>query len=148
MSKFEESQKIARPNINVGDTIVVDTIIRDGDKKRIQKFKGVVIAKKGKGIASTFTIRKISYGVGVEKILPLYSPNVGAIEIVKHGKITSSKLYYLRQRIGKAALFVKPGKELTEESNKLNEVEKPAEDKADVVEENPTEEVVEEKAAE
>lgn len=144
MSDFENSQKVARPNVNVGDTIVVDTIIRDGDKKRIQKFKGVVIAKKGKGITSTFTIRKISYGVGVEKILPLYSPNVGAIEVIKHGKITSSKLYYLRDRIGKAALFVRTGKELTEDSNKLNEVEKKEEVKAeDETTEEPVEETVE-----
>ncbi len=104
-----------RPELAVGDTVEVDTVIRDGDKKRIQKFKGIVISIDGAGISKTFTVRKISYGVGVEKILPLYSPNVKDIKVLKHGNVRRSKLYYLRQRIGKAALYVKPGKPVVED---------------------------------
>ncbi len=114
---------VARPKINVGDTVSVDTVIRDGDKRRIQKFKGIVIATKGKGVSKTFTVRKISYGIGVEKIFPLYSPNVESIEIIKHATVRRSKLYYLRDRVGKAATTLRGGKDLTEDSNKLQEVE-------------------------
>lgn len=113
---------VARPEVNVGDTVVIDTVIRDGDKKRIQKFKGIVIATKGKGITKTFTVRKISYGIGVEKIFPFYSPNIEGIEIIKHSKVRRSKLYYLRDRVGKAATTLKAGKDVTEESNKVVEV--------------------------
>lgn len=122
ISKLETKQMVARPDVNIGDTVVVDTVIRDGDKKRIQKFKGIVIAMKGKGATKTFTVRKISYGVGVEKIFPLYSPNVENIEIIKHAKVRRSKLYFLRDRIGKAATTLRAGKAVTEESNKLTEV--------------------------
>lgn len=122
IAQTEKKYKISRPDISIGDTVVVDTIIRDGDKKRIQKFKGIIIAMKGKGLTKTFTVRKISYGIGVEKILPLYSPNVENIEIVKHAKVRRSKLYFLRDRVGKRATNLRKGKDVTEESNALIEV--------------------------
>jgi large subunit ribosomal protein L19 len=119
----EKKYKVARPDVSIGDTVVVDTVIRDGEKKRIQKFKGIVIAIKGKGLSKTFTVRKISYGIGVEKILPLYSPNVEAIEIIKHAKVRRSKLYFLRDRVGKRATNLRKGKDVTDASNDLIEVE-------------------------
>ncbi len=107
MSKIDNKYKVERPVLHIGDTVVVDTVIRETNKKRIQKFKGMIIAMKGKGITKTFTVRKISYGIGVEKILPLYSPNVAKIEVLKHGKVRRAKLYYLRDRVGKAASYLK-----------------------------------------
>ncbi len=98
-----------RPEIQVGDTIVVHNIIRDGDKKRIQKFQGMVISIKGSGADKMFTVRKISYGVGVEKIFPINSTNIDKIEVLKHAKVSKSKLYYMRKRIGKAAMKLKAG---------------------------------------
>lgn len=96
-------------NFKVGDTIAVETIIREGDKQRTQTFKGLVISIKGSGTRKMFTVRKISYGVGVEKVFPLNSPNISKIEVLKSGKVRRSKLYYLRERVGKLALKVKPG---------------------------------------
>lgn len=92
---------------NIGDTIKVHTRVKEGDKSRIQIFSGVVIAKKGSGINSNFTVRRISYGEGVERIFPLHSPNIAKVEIDKHGDTRRAKLYYLRDRIGKKALFIK-----------------------------------------
>lgn len=88
---------------NVGDTVVVDVRIVEGEKSRIQKFEGVVIARKNGGISETFTVRKISNNVGVERIFPLHSPNVEAITVVRRGKVRRAKLYYLRDLRGKAA---------------------------------------------
>jgi large subunit ribosomal protein L19 len=102
-----ESQFIKKtPEFNVGDTIAVTTIIREGDKQRNQVFKGLVIAVKREGVRKTFTIRKISSGVGVEKIFPLSSPNIEKIEVIKRGAVRKSKIYYMRKRIGKKALKV------------------------------------------
>lgn len=97
------------PAFNVGDTIEIETIIREGDKQRIQKFKGLVIAIDGSGISKMVTLRKISYGIGVEKKLPLHSTNVGKIKVLKTGNVRRSKLYYLRDRVGKMALKVRAG---------------------------------------
>jgi len=88
---------------NVGDTVIVDVKIVEGEKSRIQKFEGVVIARKNGGISETFTVRKISSGVGVERVFPLHSPNVDAITVTRKGKVRRAKLYYLRERSGKAA---------------------------------------------
>jgi len=111
ISKIEKSYiRTDLPNFKVGDTIAVDTIIREGEKQRIQTFKGLVISIQGSGTRKTFTIRKISYGVGVEKVLPWNSPNISKIAIIKDGSVRRSKLYYLRDRVGKLALKVKPGK--------------------------------------
>jgi len=87
----------------VGDTVKVHVLIREGDKERVQIFKGDVIAKRGSGLGETFTVRKISYGIGVERIFPLHSRMIKKIEIVRHGKVRRAKLYYLRNLKGKAA---------------------------------------------
>ena len=89
--------------IKIGDTVKVHCRIKDGNNERIQVFEGTVIAKKGGGISETFTVRKIAYGVGVEKIFPVHSPNVAKIDVVRHGKVRRSKLYYVRGRVGKSA---------------------------------------------
>ena len=89
--------------IKIGDTVKVHCRIKDGTNERIQVFEGTVIAKKGGGISETFTVRKIAYGVGVEKIFPVHSPNVAKIDVVRHGKVRRSKLYYIRGRVGKSA---------------------------------------------
>ena len=86
-----------------GDTVKVHLKIVEGNKERIQVFQGLVIAINRKGIRTTFTVRKVSSGYGVEKILPLYSPSIDKIEVMRHGKVRRAKLYYLRDRIGKAA---------------------------------------------
>src|SRR3989344_664188 len=98
------------PKFNVGDTIAVKSKFKEGKKMRMQTFKGIVIAIKGSGLRTTFTIRKISYGIGVEKIMPLHSPVIEKIEVLKHGAVRKSKLYYMRKRIGKRALKVTEGK--------------------------------------
>ncbi len=91
------------PRINVGDTLKVYLKIKEGEKERVQMFDGTVIAKKHGGINETFTIRKVSYGVGVERVIPVNSPNIDRIEVVRVGKVRRAKLYYLRDRVGKAA---------------------------------------------
>ena len=91
------------PVIRVGDTVRIHNKIVEGTKERIQLFEGTVIGKHGGGISETFTVRRISYGVGVEKTFPLHSPNVAKVEIVREGKVRRAKLYYLRDRIGKAS---------------------------------------------
>ena len=87
----------------VGDTVKVHVIIREGEKERIQVFRGDVIAKKHSGATETFTVRKISFGEGVERVFPVYSPLVDSIEVVRRGKVRRAKLYYLRGRRGKSA---------------------------------------------
>ncbi len=99
----EEQLKKEIPQVKVGDTVRVHNRIVEGSKSRIQIYEGTVIAKRGSGISETFTVRRISYGVGVEKTFPLHSPNVEKVEIVRTGKIRRAKLYYLRGRVGKAA---------------------------------------------
>ncbi|MCH8015492.1 MAG: 50S ribosomal protein L19 [Acidobacteria bacterium] len=86
-----------------GDTVRVNVKITEGDKSRIQVFEGVVIAIKRNGLSSTFTVRKVSVGYGVERIFPLYSPTIQTIEVIKRGRVRRAKLYYLRERKGKAA---------------------------------------------
>lgn len=97
------SMKAELPQFNIGDTVRVAVNIREGDKERIQMFEGTVIAKKGSGVAETFTVRRVSYGVGVERVFPIHSPNVTAVQVIRHGRVRRSKLYYLRDRVGKAA---------------------------------------------
>ncbi|MBQ9115528.1 MAG: 50S ribosomal protein L19 [Clostridia bacterium] len=89
--------------IKIGDTVKVHCRIKDGTNERIQLFEGTVIAKKGGGISETFTVRKVAYGVGVEKIFPVHSPIVAMIDVVSHGQVRRSKLYYVRGRVGKSA---------------------------------------------
>lgn len=91
------------PKFRAGDTVVVDYRITEGDKSRIQQFRGDVIQIKGEGTTKTFTVRKISNGIGVERIFPLFSPSIDGIAVVKHGKVRRSRLFYLRDRVGKKA---------------------------------------------
>ncbi len=99
----QNSMKSELPKFNIGDTIKVSVNIREGERERIQVFEGTVIAQNGSGISETFTVRRVSYGVGVERIFPIHSPNVKNVEVVRKGKVRRSKLYYLRDRVGKAA---------------------------------------------
>ena len=98
-----EQLKKEVPQFNVGDTVRVHNKIVEGTRERIQLFEGTVIAKKNGGISETFTVRRISYGVGVEKTFPLHSPRVEKVEVVRTGKVRRAKLYYLRDRVGNAA---------------------------------------------
>ena len=90
-------------NVQIGDTVRVHVKVKEGSRERIQIFEGTVIAKKHGGIEETFTVRRVSYGVGVEKVFPVHAPSVEKIELVRHGKVRRAKLYYLRSRVGKAA---------------------------------------------
>ena len=92
-----------KPEFNVGDTVRVAVRIKEGEKERIQNFEGTVIAKKHGGISATLTVRRMSYGVGVERVFPIHSPNVKNVVVVRQGRVRRSKLYYLRDRVGKAA---------------------------------------------
>lgn len=91
------------PKFRAGDTVIVDYNITEGDKRRIQSFRGDVIQIKGEGATKTFTVRKISNGIGVERIFPISSPLIEGIQIVKHGKVRRARLFYLRDRVGKKA---------------------------------------------
>ena len=91
------------PSCSVGDTVRVHIRVKEGNRERIQVFEGTVIAKKHGGIGETVTVRRVSYGVGVEKVFPLHAPTVEKIETVRKGKVRRAKLYYLRDRVGKAA---------------------------------------------
>ncbi len=99
----------------VGDTVRVHFRIREGEKERIQVFEGVVIRKTGGGLRSTFTVRKVSYGVGVERIFPCHSPRIEKVEIVHRGHVRRARLYYLRERFGKAARIRVTQKSITDE---------------------------------
>lgn len=92
-----------RDSFKVGDTVKIHVIIREGSKERIQVFRGDMIAKRGSGLGATFTVRKISFGIGVERVFPLHSKMIKKIEVVRHGKVRRAKLYYLRELKGKAA---------------------------------------------
>ena len=100
-----ESQQLKKemPVINVGDTVRVHVKIKEGSRERIQVFEGTVIAKKHGGIEETITVRRISYGIGVEKVFPVHSPSIDTIEVVRNGDVRRAKLYYLRGRVGKGA---------------------------------------------
>ena len=98
-----DSVKEQAPQFSVGDTVRVSVNIREGDRERIQQFEGTVIVCKGSGAAEIFTVRRVSYGVGVERVFPLHSPNVKEVAIVRKGRVRRAKLYYLRDRVGKAA---------------------------------------------
>ena len=98
-----QNVKSEMPVIRIGDTVRVHIKIKEGSKERIQIFEGTVIAKKHGGIGETVTVRRLSYGVGVEKVFPLHAPTVEKIEVVRKGKVRRAKLYYLRDRVGKAA---------------------------------------------
>lgn len=99
----QENIKSSIPQFNVGDTVKVMVKVIEGDRERLQAFEGIVIARKHGGISETFTVRRLSFGVGVEKTFPIHSPKVADIQVVRRGKVRRAKLYYLRARTGKAA---------------------------------------------
>ena len=97
------SLKENAPEVKVGDTVRVHVWIKEGERQRVQAFEGTVIAKKHGGINETFTVRRLSHGVGVERVFPVHSPNIEKVELIRSGKVRRGKLYYLRGRVGKAA---------------------------------------------
>ena len=98
-----EQLKKEIPTIRIGDTVRVHNKIKEGTRERIQLFEGTVIAKHGGGISETFTVRRVAYGCGVEKTFPIHSPNVEKVDVIRQGKVRRAKLYYLRDRVGKAS---------------------------------------------
>ena len=114
-----EQEQIAKltttpmPEFGPGDTVIVNVKVVEGTRERIQAFEGVCIARKNAGINSNFTLRKISYGEGVERIFPLHSPRITAIEVVRRGAVRRAKLYYLRERRGKSARIAERGRDDT-----------------------------------
>lgn len=112
LDRIESEQlKKDRPDFRVGDTVRVHTRVVEGDKERIQVFTGVVIGRRGRGLNETFTVRRISYGEGVERVFPVHSPRIEKIEIERRGIARRAKLTYLRKRIGKGAMLVRERKE-------------------------------------
>ncbi|MCL2096847.1 MAG: 50S ribosomal protein L19 [Oscillospiraceae bacterium] len=98
-----EQLKAEVPKFNIGDTVRVHNKIKEGARERVQIFEGTVIARRGGGISESFTVRRVSYGVGTEKTFPLHSPNVDKVVVIRRGKVRRAKLYYLRDRVGKRA---------------------------------------------
>jgi large subunit ribosomal protein L19 len=104
LSEVEKAQmRSGIPDFGPGDTVRVHVKVREGEKERVQVFEGVVIGRRGGGVRESFTVRKVSYSVGVERVFPLHSPSIARIEIVRHGRVRRAKLYYLRSLRGKAA---------------------------------------------
>ena len=99
----QSCMKTEVPAFEVGDTVRVMVKIKEGNRERLQAFEGTVIAKKTGGSASSFTVRRVAHGCGVERVFPMHSPNVAEVTVTRHGKVRRSKLYYLRDRVGKAA---------------------------------------------
>ena len=119
LDKIESEQFRKEPaKFNVGDSVKVHTKVVEGDKERIQVFAGVVIGKRGRGLNETFTVRRISYGEGVERIFPVHSPRVDKIEVERSGDVRRAKLTYLRKRLGKGATLVKEKEEKAEASTR------------------------------
>lgn len=152
LTKVEQKYTKRVPDISVGDQVAVHLIVREKNRQRIQIFKGLIIAIKGSGLRKMFTVRKISAGIGVEKIIPLHSPNIDKLVITKKGNVSRSKLYYLRDRVGKKALKVRTSDSevledfyavAPEEEKAVEEVETEPEVAVDEVEET-TEESVDE----
>lgn len=104
LSELEKEQtRQDLPDFGPGDTVRVHVRVREGEKERVQVFEGVVIGRRGGGVRETFTVRKISYGVGVERVFPVHSPSLDRLEVVRHGRVRRAKLYFLRSLSGKAA---------------------------------------------
>ncbi len=99
----KQERKTAHPDFRVGDTIKVNVLIREGEKERVQAFEGVVIKKTNNGTRASFTVRKVSYGVGVERVFPMHTPRIEKIEVIARGRVRRGRLYYLRDLAGKAA---------------------------------------------
>ncbi len=157
IKKVEESFYKKRPDVRVGDTVRLHLKIKEAGKERIQIFEGVVIAIKGSGLSKNLVVRKISYGVGVEKIVPFHAPVLEKIEVIKRGSVRKSKLYYLRGRVGKRALkagettniYLTDEEEVGVEIPVTGDVEEELpEEMAEQEVETPTEEVKEEEVKE
>lgn len=105
LEKIDREQLRKEPlgDIRVGDQVRVHVKIREGDKERVQVFAGTVIARDGQGASETFTVRRVSFGEGIERVFPIHSPSIVRVETVSHGRVRRAKLYYLRQRVGKSA---------------------------------------------
>ncbi len=107
MLDAEEAQRLSAgktiPEFQPGDTVVVNVKVKEGERSRVQAYEGVVIARDGGGLQESFTVRKISYGEGVERVFPVFSPNIDSIKVIRRGKVRRAKLYYLRDRRGKSA---------------------------------------------
>lgn len=99
----KEAMRTDLPELAIGDTVRVNVKIKEGDKERIQAFEGVIISFKNGSIRETFTVRRVSFGIGVERTFPLHSPKIDSIKVVRHGRVRRAKLYYLRNKSGKAA---------------------------------------------
>jgi len=107
----EEAQRLAAkgsklPDFQAGDTVIVNVKVKEGERTRVQAYEGVCIARNGGGLNESFTVRKISYGEGVERVFPVYSPSIDSVKVVRRGKVRRAKLYYLRDRRGKSARIV------------------------------------------
>lgn len=117
----ERQRRVAAEGLNIGDTVKVYFKIVEGKTERIQTYEGIVIAKKHGGICETFTVRKISYGVGVERVFPVHSPRITKVEVLRAGKVRRAKLYYLRDAIGKKArVKQRVGAKITAQINERN----------------------------
>ncbi len=99
----QEGMKQNLPNLKIGDYVKVNVKVREGNRERIQAFEGTIIAMRGSSIRKAVTVRRLSFGIGVERVFPVHSPNVDSFEIIRRGKVRRAKLYYLRKRVGKAA---------------------------------------------
>ena len=139
INTVQKTQLQDRPDMQVGDTVKLHMRITEGEKSRIQIFEGIVLAIKGSGMDQTVTVRKISFGVGVEKIVPVHSPTLEKIEVVKRGKVRQSKIYYMRDRIGRKAMKIKGSELMPIDDQKVVEKEQElsdqteAQDQAEVV---------------
>lgn len=128
LDKVEIKDMKNRPDVQVGDTVKLHLKIAEGDKERIQIFEGIVIAMKGSGMSKSLTVRKISNGVGVERIVPMHTPTLDKIEITKRGNLRRAKLYYMRDRIGRMAMKIRGNEQV---SILADELEVPVEDSAE-----------------
>jgi len=131
LDTIEGVSKIKRPEIKIGDTVKLSMKIAEGEKERTQVFEGIVIALKGKGADKTITVRKLSYGIGVERVVPLNSPTLEKVEVIKRGKVRRSKLYYMRERIGRLAMKIRGSEQVyfADEEVKVEEVKEDVEAK-------------------
>ena len=107
------------PEFQPGDTVVVNVKVKEGDRTRVQAYEGVCIARNGGGLHQSFTVRKISYGEGVERVFPLFSPNIDSIKVVRRGKVRRAKLYYLRDRRGKSARIAEKAETAAEKTARV-----------------------------
>jgi large subunit ribosomal protein L19 len=109
----------AVPEFQPGDTVIVNVKVKEGERSRVQAYEGVCIARNGGGLHESFTVRKISYGEGVERVFPLYSPNIDSIKVVRRGKVRRAKLYYLRDRRGKSARIAEKAETASEKAARI-----------------------------